>query len=159
MEQITDQLIKAIEKNLPQQVGNVLQGRLKDLANLEIEHEKLIKEHKTLIKEREDQSKKLNTATQKLQNFEKREEKLEEGEKKLAETLMSVSNERLAYQLAVEKTKGNEFLELMKVVFRNTTIKRTIFENLNEISEWDTSTNKNMYRPTGSTKDEIKTKE
>jgi predicted RNase H-like nuclease (RuvC/YqgF family) len=133
---IQEELQKVIEKNLPTEVGKILQDRLlqadedaktvkslsKENEDLKIKNNEIAKEITKLHEERNAVIVQLEVNNRKEKELEKKENELD---KKTAE-----------YQLEEVKLRNVQLIDMLKIVFKSPAYKRSYQENNDGTSEY-----------------------
>lgn len=112
-----------IEKQLPKQVGEVLQERLRKAD----EDEKALKEYITLCERRFDTIQEQERKIKEYQAFDNRNAALEAREKALADAERNLKIKELEYQLNTEKEKSSFCMDVTTKLVRNTEYKSSVF--------------------------------
>lgn len=118
---------EVIKKNLPQQVGEVLKGRLEQADKDASE----VKRLNVLLNKCADDKANLEERIEKYQQFDTRNSLLEAAEKQLETERNKFELEKLSYQLAAEKDKTEFTKSVALGLVRNTEYRKTIFDSEN----------------------------
>ncbi len=124
MNEITNEIQEILKKNLPQQVGEVLQSRLKQADS---DASELVK-HKGYVTDRDEAIKKLQAEIQKYMAFDTRNAELEKREKAVAVKENEMSIKELTYQLESEKDKTKFSREVAMGLVRNVEYRKSLFD-------------------------------
>jgi hypothetical protein len=130
---LNKEILEAINKDLPNQLGSVLKEKLN-------ENETLMSENKNLIKELDGLNKALKeyeALGRKEESLDKRELILNQKEEELKELKRNIEIEKLTYQLNNEKDKVQFTKDVALGLVRNSEFRKTINNNR---SEYDPST-------------------
>jgi len=112
-----------IRKNLPAQVGDVLQKELKELDKLRKQKETLVGEKEHLLKKLDDAQMKSLELAEIINN---NKIKVEQAEDVLRREVQLRSNERvLSYQLESSRERVSDMKELVALAFRNPVLKKS----------------------------------
>jgi hypothetical protein len=117
-----------IEKNLPAQVGDVLQKRLAKA----VEDEQTVKSLNTTLSFRNEEITKLSNRIEEYKKFDERNTQLTAREIAVGVAERNLQVERLKDQLAAEKDKTQFVREVTLGLVRNTEYRKSVFNNENK---------------------------
>lgn len=130
--ELTKAVLEAVEANLPKASAALIVERLNRYQQLEQENEALIRSEQQLSKELSALRAQKAQVEVKERTFISKEEELEAIEKKLKQRELKLNEEILEIKLAAANQKYNDLLELNKIIFRNSVVKREVIRSTTE---------------------------
>lgn len=113
-----------IEKNLPAQVGQVLQKRLKEAEENEAKYETLQKDHKDL---RESYNNVVNTLSQ-HKELDEVKKGLDQREETISKREHDIEIETLKFKLTESEKRADMVQDFTKLLVRNVDVRKQVFD-------------------------------
>ncbi len=141
MSDMTKEIKEVIAKNLPQQVGEELTKRLQRCDELELSNKKLTDE----LWASHDEVTKLKSRTQTMEQLRAREDVVRTREQAVEKAELRKEVEDLKKDKACADTLTLNMKEMVQVVFKNPTVRKSYYEN-NQYNQHDSQNGPNgMY--------------
>jgi hypothetical protein len=151
---IEKEMLEAIKKNLPQQVGEVLKAELERLKAVEKEHADLQNSHKIILDDFWEKEKKIGELVSEIGALKTKEEglRIKEDELWKKEKELEIREIRVINEITKKECaeKGvADLKEVFGIVFKNPVVQRSVVETNNGQWCWDSVNNRNAFYPDG----------
>lgn len=120
---LNDEVKSLIEKNLPKQVGEILQGRLTELEKIALNYDALQEKHEKLLIENKEISEIVNDFKSKEVDYNSKFEKYKTDKEAFDKNQLAAEVEKYKYKLEESEKRADLSKEFLLAVFKNPTFK------------------------------------
>lgn len=124
--EISQQITKAIEQQLPKEVGDVLQARLEKLDQLEKQNEKYAKQ----IVQLQDKNTELHNKVRAHDDLDTRKNQVSDAEQALAEKERDFKVKEMEIKLEESEKRANLSKEFVQLIFKSPVYRKTTYKDV-----------------------------